>query len=93
MFEIKDELKRAVDLYYIRKHQIYNVVQSHSKLWSIRYTSSNNEQGYKWRLCTALLKKHGYFYITRYESFHTYLFKKLSRDHKYVSRRMIDTLV
>ena len=93
MFQSKDELKRAVDLYHIRKHQTYNVIQSHSKLWSIRCASSHTKQECKWRLHAVILKKYGYFQITRYESYHTCLFTGLSWDHKHISGRMIGTLV
>ena len=93
MFESKDYVRRVVDLYYIMKHRTYNVVQSYSKLWSVRCASSNNVQNYKWRLHAVLLKKYGYFQIIKYEDPHTCLFTGLNRDHKYVSRRMIGTLV
>ena len=93
MFESKDYVRRAIDLYHIMKHRTYNVVQSHLKLWSIRCASLDNVQNYKWRLRAALLKKHGYFQITKYEGPHTCLFTGLSRDYKHVSGRMINTLV
>ena len=93
MFESKDYVRRAVDLYHIMKHRTYNVVQSHSKFWSVRCASSDNVQHCKWRLRAALLKKYGYFQITKYEGPHTCLFTGLSRDHKHVSGRMISTLV
>ena len=60
MFESKDYVRRAVDLYHIMKHWTYNVVQSHSKLWSVQY-ASDNVQNCKWRLRAVLLKKYGYF--------------------------------
>ena len=93
MLESKDYVRRTVDLYHIMKHRTYNVVQSHSKLWSVRCASSDNTQNYKWRLRAALLKKYGYFQITKYEDPHTCLFMGLSRDHKHVSGKMISTLV
>ena len=40
-----------------------------------------------------MLKKYGYFQITKYEDPHTCLFTGLSQVHKYVSGRMIGTLV
>ena len=93
MFESKDYVRRAVDLYHIMKHRTYNVVQSHSKLWSVRCASSDNAQNCKWRLRTVLLKKYGYFQITKYKGPHTCLFTRLNRNHKHVSGRMIGTLV
>ena len=93
MFENKDYVRRSVDLYHIMKHQTYNVVQSHSKLWSIRCASSDNAQNYKSRLRATLLKNYGYFQITKYEGPHTCLFTGLSRDHKHVGGKMISTLV
>ena len=40
-----------------------------------------------------MLKKYRYFQIIKYKGPHTCLFTELHRDHKYISGRMIGTLV
>lgn len=89
LFTSKDELKRACEIYHIKKHCIYNVVESKKSFWSIKCASLSNAQSCQWRLRATKLKKHGFFEITRYKGPHSCLFSNLTRDHKHISSRVI----
>ncbi|XVE49864.1 hypothetical protein DITRI_Ditri01bG0116600 [Diplodiscus trichospermus] len=49
IFQDKAELKRAVQLYSVKRHQMYEVVETKKKIWSLR-CKRHQESGCKWRL-------------------------------------------
>ncbi|XVE72388.1 hypothetical protein DITRI_Ditri11bG0035400 [Diplodiscus trichospermus] len=80
IFQDKAELKRSVQLYSIKRHQMYEVVESRKKIWFLR-CKRHQESGWKWKVRACQCKSHELFEVTQYDGPHTCVYPRLSHDH------------
>ncbi|XP_022734079.1 uncharacterized protein LOC111287669 [Durio zibethinus] len=87
IFQDKAELKRAVQLFSIKRHKKYEVVEI-KKIWSLG-CKRHRESGCKWRLRAYQCKSHELFEITQYDAPHIYVYPRLSHDHPQLDSNLL----
>ncbi|CAH9097342.1 unnamed protein product [Cuscuta epithymum] len=87
-FKDKADLKRAVQLYSIKRHRMYEVVETKSNVWALK-CAKHKEGGCCWRLRACKRKSHQLFEITKYDGPHRCLYQSLSRDHPMLDSNLL----
>ena len=88
IFKDKEEVIRAVKLYYIKKNQQFEVVESCPTIWRLK-CKKYLESGCGWKLRACKRSTHGLFEITQYNGPHSCLHSKLSQDHPNINASLI----
>ncbi|XP_076912229.1 uncharacterized protein LOC143570470 [Bidens hawaiensis] len=86
-FNDKEEFIKAVKLYNIKTHKHFEVVESHSDIWSVK--CKLHKQGCKWKLRACKPKRSGSFDITKYTGPHTCLHSNITQDHPHLDASLI----
>ncbi|CAH9131011.1 unnamed protein product [Cuscuta epithymum] len=88
IFKDKADLKRAVQLYSIKRHRMYEVVETKTIVWSLK-CAKHKEGGCRWRLLACKRKSHQRFEITKYDGPHQCVYQSLSRDHPMLDSNLL----
>ncbi|CAH9129658.1 unnamed protein product [Cuscuta epithymum] len=87
-FKDKADLKTAVQLYSIKRHRMYEVVETKSNVWALK-CAKHKEGGCGWKLRACKRKSHQLFEITKYDGPHQCVYQSLSRDHPMLDSNLL----